>query len=293
MAAMESSVAQTKGIVGIFYNVDTPQTTSYNAELRSSLPIVFASLHLCVDDITIYAKACASISRLSMKNRARYRLHFGKSLFYYVSFNKYRPSELLSSRLFLYAGSHVECLHDLATFGIPRKALPLSDDGVFTLVDHENWIDERRSLELPKKPLLVALKQTGGTSVATPQCVSPCSLSSLRPPGTSMLPELFDSKFEIRPTDVLFGRGKAVVEHTGNAKFRRLVDVYMRKYEEAERLEKICISEAVVQMVNETNGRFLKREPGSDSEWEEVDGPVARKKVAHAFRNRRKYHGYE
>ena len=78
MAAMESKEAQKQGIVGIFYNVNTPQTHSVNRDLRNALPIHFASLHLCVDDMKTYRKACAAIYTLTAQNRVRYRLHFGK-----------------------------------------------------------------------------------------------------------------------------------------------------------------------------------------------------------------------
>ena len=117
-------------------------------------------------------------------------------------------------------------------------------------------------------------------AMTSPHAPTPPSFAS---PDNSTVSSTDD--FEFHPNDVLFGRGKAVVDHPGNTKFRRLVDVYMRKYLEAERLEKTCIAEAIVQMIKESSGRFLKKEPGSN--WEEVDGPEARKKVAHAFRNRR------
>lgn len=77
MAAMESTEAQLKGIVCIFYLVDQPEPTSVNSVLRSALPINFKGLHLCVNDVAVYVKACAAIYTLSTKNRARYRLHFG------------------------------------------------------------------------------------------------------------------------------------------------------------------------------------------------------------------------
>lgn len=92
------------------------------------------------------------------------------------------------------------------------------------------------------------------------------------------------------PEDVLFGRGKTVVEHPGNTRFRQVVDVHMSQYEAAGRLEKTCIAEIIVRMVKDSNGRFLKRDTAG--EWEEADDNDARKKVAHAFRNRRKLHGY-
>ena len=73
-------------------------------------------------------------------------------------------------------------------------------------------------------------------------------------------------------------------------RFRHVVDIYMNEYEGAGRLEKTCIAEVIVRMVKDANGRFLKRDQGGV--WEEVPDNEARKKVAHAFRNRRKLHGY-
>lgn len=93
----------------------------------------------------------------------------------------------------------------------------------------------------------------------------------------------------IQPNDVLFGRGKTVVEHPGNLKFRNIVGMQMDEYEAASRMEKTSMTEKIVQMVKESDGRFLKRDDGGD--WEEVDQETARRKVAHAFRNRRKFNG--
>jgi hypothetical protein len=86
-----------------------------------------------------------------------------------------------------------------------------------------------------------------------------------------------------------FGRGKKVVKHPGNAWFRDLVDHAMVKYEACTRMEKAKLAEMIVNMVLDAGGRFLKQEENGDL-WEEVDGRSARKKVAHTFRNRRKFH---
>lgn len=93
----------------------------------------------------------------------------------------------------------------------------------------------------------------------------------------------------IQPNDVLFGRGKTVVEHPGNVRFRSIVGLQMDEYEMATRLEKSLITEKIVQAIRDSDGRFLKRDDGG--EWEEVDQETARKKVGHAFRNRRKFNG--
>jgi hypothetical protein len=175
----------------------------------------------------------------------------------------------------------VECLYELVTFGIPRNAIPVLSDGQVAINEFLEWVARRWD------------KECGETKYPHLLMDSPRLLPTPTPPSMASPPSIGSDSctdFELRPSDVLFGRTKGTVDHPGNGKFRRLVDVYMRKYEEAERLEKTCIAEAIVQMVQESNGRFLKRDPGSD--WEEVDGAAARKKVAHAFRNRRKLHGY-
>lgn len=80
-----------------------------------------------------------------------------------------------------------------------------------------------------------------------------------------------------------------MVEHPGNAWFRDLVDKTMLQYESCSRMEKASLAEMIVDMVKRAGGRFLKPEDDGDA-WEEVDDHTARKKVAHTFRNRRKFH---
>eukprot|EP00980_Cylindrotheca_fusiformis_P015325 scaffold4282_cov112-Cylindrotheca_fusiformis.AAC.8 len=92
------------------------------------------------------------------------------------------------------------------------------------------------------------------------------------------------------PGDILFGRGRKVRDHPGNARFLQLIDHYMVKYETAGRVDKACIAEILVRMIKDAGCRFLKKD--QNDAWGEVDDSEARKKVAHAFRNRRKLHGY-
>jgi hypothetical protein len=79
MSVMESLAEDKKGIVSIFYK--SSQAKSLNNELRNSLPIHFASIHLCCNDISEYAKVTTSIKLLNKHNRARYRLHYGTWLY--------------------------------------------------------------------------------------------------------------------------------------------------------------------------------------------------------------------
>eukprot|EP00934_Nitzschia_sp_Nitz4_P002635 Nitzschia sp. Nitz4//scaffold95_size97785//45877//47543//NITZ4_004667-RA/size97785-augustus-gene-0.107-mRNA-1//-1//CDS//3329560472//2625//frame0 len=251
MAAMESEAAQKLGIVGLFYVVDAPKVASINAELRNALPICFASLHLCCNAWSQYIKASIAIIPLSKENRVRYRFHYG---------------------------SHVECLYQLVTFGIAQDSLPVNGKGEYSTDSHLRWLAQRREMELK-------LKADGDGTMPAPfadvDSATDGSASSPEPCMTGLA--------GVRQNDVLLGRGRHAMDHEGNTKFRKLVDVYMSKYEAADRFEKTCIAEAIVHIIQDSNGRFLKR--GLDSALVEVDGTEARKKVAHAFRNRRKMLG--
>lgn len=188
-------------------------------------------------------------------------------------------------------GSHLECQYALTTFGIPREALPVSTDGTTSTQYLEAWLAARLAIDKEREKAMSPRAGTPldskseGTS-SSGSVTSQYKISWSSPTSASAVPQ---GTLEIQPNDVLFGRGKTVVEHPGNLRFRSIVGVRMEEYEAASRLEKTCMTENIVQLVKDANGRFLKRDDGGD--WEEVDDETARKKVAHAFRNRRKFHG--
>jgi hypothetical protein len=168
-------------------------------------------------------------------------------------------------------GSHVECLYDLTGYGIPLNSLPITTGGELLKDEHLKWIEKRRSLEIERMRI--------ATHTSSPMTAVMAPSNTV---GSGSLPPQPGEK------DVLFGRGKTVADAPGNIKFRQLIEIYMDKYEAAGRLEKTCIADLIVRIVKDANGgRFLKREDGDDF-WVEVDDTTARKKVAHAFRNRRK-----
>jgi hypothetical protein len=146
---------------------------------------------------------------------------------------------------------------------------------------HQRWIENRKRVEAEQK-----LSYAEG--VLSQPGISDNNSDSRIPiiQWTSDASSNQETILEIKQNDVLFGRGKTVVEHVGNLRFRNIVRMAMDKYENANRMEKTHITEKIVGTIKETDGRFLKRDDGG--EWEEVDHETARKKVAHAFRNRRK-----
>ena len=91
------------------------------------------------------------------------------------------------------------------------------------------------------------------------------------------------------PFDVLLGRGRLIQEHLGNLRYRQMIDEHKDQYDSASKLEKTNIAKKVVQLVQASQGRFLKRDEGEDGGgfWIEVDDETAREKVSHSFRNRR------
>eukprot|EP00980_Cylindrotheca_fusiformis_P015320 scaffold4282_cov112-Cylindrotheca_fusiformis.AAC.3 len=150
-------------------------------------------------------------------------------------------------------------------------------------------MDRRRQLDAEKLlKRLSSLKldafQGKPKSAPTSPAIQPLSIESqiefINPHiGGSLVPS---------PGDILFGRGRKVRDHPGNARFLQLIDHYMTNYEKAGRVDKACIAEILVRMIKDTGCRFLKKD--QNDAWGEVEDSEARKKVAHAFRNRRKLH---
>ena len=148
--------------------------------------------------------------------------------------------------------------------------------GELQTADHTVWIQKRREIEASRAP----------SSNAAALHSDEESTGEVEPDNFTSTP--IGAVGGLRPNsgDVLFGRGRAIIDHPGNAQFRQIVDHYMLKYEASGRLQKTCIADIIVRLVKNSCGRFLKK--NEDGSWDEVDDSAARKKVAHAFRNRRK-----
>ena len=93
--------------------------------------------------------------------------------------------------------------------------------------------------------------------------------------------------------DVLIGKGKFFQYHTGNVRFRYLVEEHRERYENAERHDKNPLCQEVVDLIKSRGGRFLKRTETTDSVsfptlWVEVSGREARKKTSMCFRSQKR-----
>jgi hypothetical protein len=150
------------------------------------------------------------------------------------------------------------------TFGIPTKVLPVTDQGEADWQYHYDWISSRKSIEA--KNLQAKDKQ-----------IIPSD-------GTTK-----DDCIDVpRPFDVLMGTDKLTHLHTGNMRYKFLIDEYQERYDICvTRIDKTIITSAIVMKVKEFGGRFLLRKKG-ETNWSEADDSLAREKVANAFRGRRK-----
>mmetsp|Transcript_24002 Transcript_24002/g.36990 ORF Transcript_24002/g.36990 Transcript_24002/m.36990 type:complete len:768 (+) Transcript_24002:218-2521(+) len=88
------------------------------------------------------------------------------------------------------------------------------------------------------------------------------------------------------PHDVLYGRGGGTNHHSGNKKFRDLIDQYKPQYLKAKRLDKPGIAMMVVTKwrMLDPPGRFLKSVPGNV--WSDVGDAKAREKTSQALREK-------
>ncbi|CAB9506552.1 expressed unknown protein [Seminavis robusta] len=64
---------------------------------------------------------------------------------------------------------------------------------------------------------------------------------------------------DVRPTDVLSGRGGATNCHSGNRAFRAMVKKFQPQYLKAKKRDKPSVAVEVVQLIRKKGGRFLRR----------------------------------
>jgi len=247
----ESEEIQKTGVVVIIYTVDCQgSTNSYGSRLRKSLPVKLASIHFCLNDEREYERITRPMGSLDPNARSRFRPHFG---------------------------SHLECQEKMSAFGIPKGILPITSDGTILIKEHTAWLNRRRQLEQQRQQQCI---NAGCNGRAMRQLESPTPSSDISSTG------IVNDGENPAPGDILFGRGRKVRDHPGNAQFLNLVDQYMAKYESAGRVDKACIAEIIVRMIKDAGCKFLKKD--EQEVWREVADSEARKKVAHAFRNLRR-----
>ena len=140
---------------------------------------------------------------------------------------------------------------ELQTFGIPTNVAPMRKDGVWHTEWHQQWLMTLRAREERDRA-----EARRGNSPTVDNIIVP------------------------RRFDVLFGRGKTVKTHTGNLRALHLCEMNYHRYESSitGKNGKTEVAEAILSMIHESGGRFLK--PCDDGGWEEVGDEDAREKVS-------------
>lgn len=80
------------------------------------------------------------------------------------------------------------------------------------------------------------------------------------------------------PFDVICGRGKVALSHSGNLRFRGMIEASLPRYSRAAtKLEKSAIVSSIVDAVRHASpdGGFIKQDKGT---WFRVGVPYAREK---------------
>ena len=91
----------------------------------------------------------------------------------------------------------------------------------------------------------------------------------------------------IKSSDVLCGRGGATNSHSGNRSFRSLVKRHQDRYLRAKKRDKPSVAAAIVDLVRDRGGRFLRRhETSTQGEilWVDIGDERAREKTCQALR---------
>lgn len=166
---------------------------------------------------------------------------------------------LFTTNICISIGSVVECIYALQSFGIDGDHVPISSSsGKLKTKQHTKWLEFRRMKE-------ESLKMQGHKYDRLIECP--------------------------KQTDVLFGRGRPIMRHPGNAVLRSIVKQKLEEYASAKsKKETTDVTWEVVRTLKGKYGvRFLKEENIANSGlgWIEVSNEIARQKVRIAFRDLR------
>ena len=90
---------------------------------------------------------------------------------------------------------------------------------------------------------------------------------------------------DIKPVDILCGRDKMSHAHSGNKRFRAMIEKHREEYQNARsRDTKTNITIRLVDHIRQQGGRFLKQDEKT-GEWSDLGDSFAREKVSHALRS--------
>ena len=172
-------------------------------------------------------------------------------------------------RLSVCLGTQLEVQYSLQGFGISREFLPVDANGDFTRTRHLEYLHQLRQRENAKR-----------ASIHHP----PSSSDDF---GKKYANRKEDRPFGITtpdPNDVLLGKGKQYQGRAGNMYLSELVEKHKKEYVHAQsQIEKTCIIQLIVKLIQERRGRFLLRD-NKKQYWVELPTEEAWTRVGRRFR---------
>jgi hypothetical protein len=147
---------------------------------------------------------------------------------------------------------------------------------------------------MAKQPHMYAEQQHGTLRAQQKIQPKPQSASSM---DNNSIPFNDEPVFVPGEMDILLGRGRRAQNHRGNVHYRKVVELFRKRYEMiSEKSGKTTFIRDVVDLIYNNGGRFLKRSDESDEKrcgvtggcWIPVRPEVAREKVSHSFRNQKR-----
>mmetsp|Transcript_43675 Transcript_43675/g.105348 ORF Transcript_43675/g.105348 Transcript_43675/m.105348 type:complete len:590 (+) Transcript_43675:107-1876(+) len=240
----QSQESQNKGVVVVSYFVDKCKDSkngegfSQTMGLLLSLPFNLAGFHWCLDDPAQLLFGKMAFSLMPPRLRAKTKMHFG---------------------------SHFECQYLLASYGIPREAIPFSSSYDIDLSYHKYWLKKCAQKE----------EESNGHSPSSPQ-ISEGGVSS--------------SNYGCCPTenDVLCIGRKA--SGAGNDRLMTMANSFADSYDLGTIKSRRAIINCMMDEIRKHGGRFLKPDTSEEGEggWIEVEEKEMRKKIGQTFRNLRR-----
>ena len=175
-------------------------------------------------------------------------------------------------------GTSMEIQYALQAFGISQYIVPLDLNGDFTKTRHLEYLEERKQLERKNRTPLTVHPTIPATVTSANFTDDDCGdnhNSNDNRDQTIISP---------KPDDVLLGKGKQFQSHPGNLYLTELVEKHRVGYTNSQtQIEKTCIIQLIVKLVQERNGRFLQRD-NKKQIWVELPTQAAWTRVGRRFR---------
>jgi len=175
--------------------------------------------------------------------------------------------------------------------------------------DHSDMMDSNKDTDALDKALISNDELTIEKSETIPEATKvPSNITTKETKATSRNPQTTSSKSKEKTTsptkknraresdtdrlrvetpssvDILCGQSRVCASHPGNRRFQTVLESFASEYDLAtSKQEKMTMTKAVVSIIHDSGGRFLKFKDGM---WEEISTVAARDKVSHALRTK-------